>query len=96
MDKEMIAQKLENLERHNLCRVVAAGFVEAQWKVLCVKCRNRPGAQFERISYSELDCEQCGAKWHLPVTTKAIKCKDKTVTITARYPDLETSRNALS
>lgn len=88
----------ETLERHYLCRVLVADNLgtTTAYKVLCVKCRNASVLGFKRISFSEKPCDECGVKWEAPPGIKAIKCKDKTVTITARYPDLETARNALS
>lgn len=90
----------ENLNRHALCKVIVAidndpNLGISVWRVLCLKCRNAHGG-FKRYAFSELPCEECGAVWKLPVTTKALSCKDKLVTITARYPDLDSARNELN
>ena len=86
----------ETLERHFLCRAVTDLEI-ALWRVLCAKCRNSEAIETsERMSYSELPCDQCGTSWKPPPGVKAMKCKDRLVTITARYPDLETARNNVS
>lgn len=84
----------ETLQRHWLCRVLVDG--TPMYKVLCLLCRNRESQGFKRISFSEQACDRCGESWKLPPGLKALKCKDKTVTTTARYPDLETARNSVS
>lgn len=84
----------EQLQRNFLCKVHDEETNLLVWQVLCIGCRNALGS-FKRASYSELPCDSCGTVWKLPVTTKALKCKDKVVTITARYPDLDSARNAI-
>jgi hypothetical protein len=82
----------ETLERHWLCKIVEEGVTV--YKVLCLKCRHAQTG-FKRVSFSELPCENCGVIWRIPPGAKAIKCKDYTVTITARYPDLESAKNSI-
>ena len=83
----------ELVTRHKQCRVLVDQL--SVWRVLCAICRNASVTGFKRVSFSELPCDGCGVVWK-PPPGKALKCKDKTVTITARYPDLETARNEIS
>jgi hypothetical protein len=86
----------ETLTRHYLCRVLDSKTGVPVWRVLCNECRNRSETGFKRISFSEFPCDLCGVKWMPPPGPKAIPCKDKAVTITAHYPDLETARNDIA
>ena len=78
----------EYLERHYLCKVTVEELTV--WRVLCLACRNRI-ASFKRMSFSELDCDECGAKFQMPRGNLFVK--DKLVVTTARYPDIENARN---
>lgn len=80
------------LDRHYLCRVVINGL--PVWRVLCLECRNRIAA-FKRIALSERDCDLCGSRWEAPRGGNLF-VKDRTVTITAHYPDLESARNKIA
>lgn len=81
------------IERHYLVRMNDRETGLSVWKVLCLKCRNALGG-FKRQSISELPCECCGKEWKAPPGGNLF-VKDKRVTITATYPDLETARNAI-
>lgn len=89
---EAIEKQNEALTRHWLCKVMIDGL--SVFRVLCLPCRNQTQG-FKRISFSELVCEECGRKW-IPPPGGHLFVKDQTVTITARYPDLESVRNQLS
>jgi ribosomal protein S27E len=82
----------ETLKRHALCKVIYDGLTV--FRVLCLKCRNATNG-FKREAFSELKCDNCGAEWKMPPGANLF-VKDKTVVITARYPDLESARNKIS